>query len=155
VKVREIMSSPVVQASAELPVPDLAALLDRHRISAVPITDQDGTVIGLVSQYDLLSRTGQTARDVMSPGIISVSEDTDVEEVRFLLIERRIRRVPVMRGQELVGIVSRSDIVRLLALDWICQVCGLASRGERPPERCPTCGAAAERFEQQPREPGM
>jgi CBS domain-containing protein len=155
VKVREIMSSPVVHASAELPVPDLAALLDRHRISAVPITDQHGTVIGLVSQYDLLSRTGQTARDVMSPGIISVSEDTDVEEVRFLLIERRIRRVPVMRGQELVGIVSRSDIVRLLALDWICQLCGLASRGERAPERCPTCGSAAERFEQQPREPGM
>ena len=101
----------LVHAAAELPVPDLAALLHRHRISAVPITDQHGTVIGLVSEYDLLSRTGQTARDVMSPGIISVSEDTDVEEVRFLLIERRIRRVPVMRGQQLVGIVSRRDLL--------------------------------------------
>lgn len=154
-KVGEIMSSPVIQAPAEMPVPEVAALLARHRISAVPITDEHGMVIGLVSEYDLLARQGKTARDVMSPGIISVTEETDVEEVRFLLIERRIRRVPVLRGQELVGIVSRSDIVRLLAMDWICQVCGLAARGERPPEQCPTCGGPSERFEQQPREPGM
>jgi CBS-domain-containing membrane protein len=91
----------------------------------------------------------------MSPGVISVSEDADVEDVRFLLIERRIRRVPVMNGTELVGIVSRSDIVRLMALHWICQTCGEQVRGEHRPEVCTRCGAAGARFQQEAVHPGM
>jgi CBS domain-containing protein len=155
VKVKDIMSRPVVHVHADTPLADVAETLSKHRISAVPITEDSGAVIGLVSEYDLLARSGQVARDVMSPGVISVSEDADVEDVRFLLIERRIKRVPVLAGQELVGIVSRGDIVRLLALHWICQVCGGQSRGERPPDRCPTCGAPQDRFRQEAQQPGM
>jgi CBS domain-containing protein len=154
-KVKDIMSKPVIHVHAETPVADVAELLTEKDISAVPITDDNGAVIGLVSEYDLLAKGGKVARDVMSPGIISVSEDSDVEDVRFLLIERRIRRVPVMSGQELVGIVSRGDIVRLLALHWICQVCGEPARGERAPERCPKCAAPRDRFIQEPQHPGM
>lgn len=138
-----------------MPVAEVAALLARHRISAVPIVDDDGSVIGLVSEYDLMARKGRTAREVMSPGVISVSEDADVEDVRFLLIERRIKRVPVMSGKEMVGIVSRADIVRLMALQWTCEVCGEPARGERPPDRCPKCDAPGERFLQEPVQPGM
>src|SRR5256885_10417516 len=97
-QVKDIMTRNVIQAHAGLPSADLADLLSRHRISAVPIVDDNGTVIGLVSEIDLLARRGATAREIMSPGIISVSEETDVEDVRFLLIERRIKRVPVMAG---------------------------------------------------------
>jgi CBS domain-containing protein len=154
-KVKDIMSKPVVHAHAEMPVSEVAELLASRKISAVPITDDGGTVIGLVSEYDLLARTGQVARDIMSPGIISVNEETDVEDVRFLLIERRIRRVPVLAGPQLVGIVSRSDIVRLMALHWICQVCGEMERGEHAPQRCSKCGAAQDRFLQEPQHPGM
>jgi len=154
-KVKDIMTRNVIQAHAELPSAEVAELLAHHRISAVPIVDDDGVVIGLISEIDLLARRGATAREIMSPGIISVSEDTDVEDVRFLLIERRIKRVPVMSGQELVGIVSRGDIVRLMAVHWICQVCGESSRGEHPPETCPKCGAIAGRFRQEPQHPGM
>jgi CBS-domain-containing membrane protein len=130
-------------------------LLAKHQISAVPVTDANGAVIGLVSEYDLLARRGTLARDIMSPGIISVTEDTDVEDVRFLLIERRIKRVPVMAGQDLVGIVSRGDIVRLMALHWICQVCGEPARGDQPPQQCPKCAAPGDRFLQEPQHPGM
>jgi predicted transcriptional regulator len=154
VKVRDIMSRPVVSAPAEMPVGDVADLLAQKRISAVPIVE-GGAVIGLVSEYDLIARQGKVARDIMSPGIISVSEDSDVEDVRFLLIERRIRRVPVMNGGELVGIVSRSDIVRLMALHWICQTCGEQVRGDRRPEACTRCGAAGSRFQQEAVHPGM
>ena len=74
-KVREIMTSPVVCARANAPIADVATLLANHRISAVPVTDAAGAVIGLVSEYDLLSRRGEVAEDIMSPGIVSVTED--------------------------------------------------------------------------------
>jgi rubrerythrin len=90
----------------------------------------------------------------MSTGIISVTEDTDVEEVRFLLIERRIRRVPVFAGATLVGIVSRSDLVRQMAVQWYCGICGEPVREEHPPEQCPKCAAPAGRFAQDEQSPG-
>ena len=155
VKVKDIMSKPVIHVHADTPVGDVAEVLSTRKISAVPITDDNGSVVGLVSEYDLMAKQGKVARDIMSPGIISVTEDADVEDVRFLLIERRIRRVPVMHGQELVGIVSRSDIVRLMALQWTCQVCGEMVRGDRAPDRCPKCGTNGDRFLQEPQHPGM
>ena len=154
-KVKDIMSRPVIYVHANTPVADLAQVLSEKKISAVPITDDTGSVIGLVSEYDLLAKQGKVARDVMSPGIISVTEDADVEDVRWLLIERRIKRVPVMAGPELVGIVSRSDIVRLMALHWICEVCGEQARGDHPPASCPKCGAPGNRFREEAVHPGM
>jgi CBS-domain-containing membrane protein len=153
-KVKEIMSSPVICAPADAPVTEVATLLSKHDISAVPVTDERGTVIGLVSEYDLLARKGKVARDIMSPGIISVNEETDVDEVRYLLIERRIRRVPVVEGQELVGIVSRSDIVRQMTLQWYCDICGEPVRGEHPPNSCPKCTAPAACFAEGEQPPG-
>jgi CBS domain-containing protein len=153
-KVREIMSAPVICTRADAPIGDVATLLARHRISAVPVTDEHGAVIGLVSELDLLARGGTHARDIMSPGIISVSEEADVEDVRFLLIQRRIKRVPVMDGQRLVGIVSRSDLVRQMAVQWYCGICGEPVRDEHAPEQCPKCAAPAARFAQDEHLPG-
>jgi CBS domain-containing protein len=153
-KVREIMTKNVITVPEDMPVLDVANLLTERQISAVPVLGQGGSIVGLVSEFDLLARQGKTAKDVMSPGIISVSEDTDVEEVRFLLIERRIRRVPVVSGQRLVGIVSRSDIVRELTMHWICEICGEMTRAKAPPERCWKCGTA-DRFRHERQHPGM
>jgi CBS domain-containing protein len=153
-KVKEIMSSPVICANDDASISDVATLLAKHHISAVPVIDRHGDVVGLVSEYDLLARGGETARDVMSPGIISVNEEANVEDVRFLLIERRIRRVPVVAGQKLVGIVSRSDIVRQMAFQWYCNICGEPVRDEHPPEQCPKCAAPAARFAQDEHLPG-
>ena len=154
-KVKDIMTKRVICAPAEMPVGEVAELLAKNRISAVPIRDDSGAVVGLVSEYDLMAKSGRTARDIMTPGLISVSEDADVDDVRFLLIERRIKRVPVMAGSELIGIVSRADLVRLMALQWVCQVCGDSARGDVPPEYCVVCRAGRDRFVQQPLEPGM
>ena len=145
-RVKDVMSTPVVCTPADASTAEVAALLATRRISAVPVLDGDGSVIGLVSEYDLLARKGRTARDVMSPGIISVNEDADVEDVRFLIVERKVRRVPVVSGRTLVGIVSRSDLIRQMAMQWYCDLCGEPVRGEHPPERCPRCTAPAARF---------
>ncbi|MFN8523802.1 MAG: CBS domain-containing protein [Chloroflexota bacterium] len=153
-KVRQIMTRNVITVSEDATVIDVAELLTERRVSAVPVRSANGAVIGMVSEFDLLARQGRTARDVMSPGIISVSPDTDVEEVRFLLIERKVRRVPVVADGELVGIVSRSDIVRELTLHWICEVCGETTRAKVSPDRCWKCGTEG-RFRHERIHPGM
>jgi len=107
-----------------------------------------------VMQLGRIVEEGATAREVMSPTVISVTEETDVEDVRALLIDMRIRRVPVVAGQRLVGIVSRSDLVELLALEWTCELCGEPVRGRRPPDRCPRCGEPTARFTRQEQPPG-
>jgi CBS domain-containing protein len=152
-KVKEIMTARVVTVTPDTPVPVIASLLRDNRISGVPVTGADGAVVGLVSEYDLLTREGETAGEVMTASVITVTEDTDVDDVRHLLVERRIRRVPVMKGageaaggQRLAGIVSRSDVVALLTTEWVCQVCGEAARGQHPPPRCPRCHAGSGQF---------
>ena len=151
---REIMTRNVITVTEETPVLDVANILSERRISAVPVCGPDGAPVGLISDFDLLSREGGTAREVMTPGVISVTEDTDVEEVRFLLIERRIKRVPVLNGRQLVGIVSRGDIVRELTLHWICESCGEMTRSKAAPQRCWKC-SATDRFRHERQHPGM
>ncbi len=148
------MTTRVVTVTPDTPVPVIASLLRDNRISGVPVIDTGGAVIGLVSEYDLLAREGETAGAVMTGAVITVTEDTDVEDVRHLLIERRIRRVPVLSGSRLTGIVSRGDVVALLTTEWVCQVCGEAARGQHPPPHCPKCHAGPERFTLQDACPG-
>ncbi|MDN6201961.1 MAG: CBS domain-containing protein [Micrococcaceae bacterium] len=134
------MSTPVVTVSPGTPVDQIAALLGRHRISALPVVEESGHVLGLVSEYDVLAKTGTTASEVMSPGVISVSVDTPISDIRALLVDQRMRRLPVMDTGVLAGIVSRRDVVALLTTEWACGTCGEPARGMEPPENCPTCG---------------
>lgn len=153
-KVKEIMTTPVVTVPADATPSAVAAVLRDHRISGVPVVDAVGAVVGLVSEYDLLARSGASAGDVMSAAVISVTEDTEVDEVRHLLVERRVHRVPVLAGARLVGIVSRADVVALLVTEWVCQVCGEPVRDRQAPTSCPKCQAGAEQFVLQDPDPG-
>ena len=140
-KVREIMTPNVISVGEDISVREVANVLDRHRISGMPVCDGAGHMVGLISEYDLIAKPdAHTAGQAMTRDVISVMEDTGVEEVRFLLVNRKIKRLPVLRGQKLVGIVSRADLVREIALSWVCQVCGDHERGRNPPEECPKCG---------------
>lgn len=143
---KEIMTTPVVTVLVDAPRSTVAAVLREHRISGVPVVNAAGAVVGLVSEYDLLARSGATAGEVMSAAVISVTEDTEVDEVRHLLVDRRIHRVPVLGAARLVGIVSRADVVALLVTEWVCQVCGEAVRERQAPASCPKCQAGAEQF---------
>lgn len=154
-KVREIMTSGVVSVPEDSTIEDAARALSRHRISGLPVVNAAGGLVGLVTEYDLISKKGHTVADIMSRGVISVTEDTDVEEVSHLLTNRRIRRVPVLSGDRLVGIVSRSDLIKQIAMRWVCPVCGEVVRGPEAPEQCPRCHAPKDVFTHQTMNPGM
>src|SRR5690349_13393975 len=140
-KVGEIMTRDVISVAEDASVREVARLLNDHRISGLPVCDDQGHMVGLISEFDLIAKPDvHRVGDAMTRDVISVMEDTSVDEVRYLLVHRRIKRVPVLRGQKLVGIVSRADLVREIALTWVCQVCGDTERGKDPPDQCRKCG---------------
>jgi CBS-domain-containing membrane protein len=140
-KVGDIMTRDVISVPEDASVREVARVLDRHRISGLPVCDGDGHMVGLISEFDLIAKPdAHSAGEAMTRDVISVMEGTSVDEVRYLLVHRRIKRVPVLRGQKLIGIVSRADLVREIALTWVCQVCGDTERGKDPPDQCPKCG---------------
>lgn len=152
---REIMTSNVISVRDDDDIEEAARVLARHRISGLPVTDSNGKLVGLVTEHDLIAKSGRTVAEIMVRGVISVSPETSVDEIAHLLANRHIRRVPVMDGDKLVGIVSRSDLVRQIAMRWICHVCGEVVRGADIPQSCPRCHAPETAFSRQLEMPGM
>lgn len=153
-KVKDIMTAQVVTIPVDATRAQAVTLLREHGISGMPVVDDSGAVVGLISEHDLLARPGEHVADVMSLAVLSTTEDTDVEDVRHLLVERRIHRVPVLRGGELVGVVSRGDVLALATTEWVCQVCGEPVHATNLPQECPRCQSPAPRFASQDPCPG-
>ena len=154
-KVHEIMTTSVIHVPEDETIEDAARLLARHRISGLPVVDKNGRLVGMVTEYDLISKQGQTVADIMSRDVISVSPETATEEVAHVLTNRRIRRVVVLDGEGLVGIVSRSDLIKEIAMRWVCPTCGEVLRGPEAPEQCPQCHAPKSVFTHEVMQPGM
>lgn len=155
-KVREVMTTDVISVREDHEIEEAARVLARYRISGVPVLNHAESVVGLITEHDLLTaKPGQVVRDVMTRSVVSVSADTEIEAVAELLANRRIRRVPVVQGDRLVGILSRSDIVRQIAMRWVCHVCGEVVRSAGVPSQCPRCGAPQNAFTQVIEPPGM
>lgn len=112
---RDVMTTTVITTTPEISIQEISRLLSFHNVSGLPVLDPSGAPIGMVSEADLLGKRGATVADIMSRELVSVSEETSLETVAQLMAQRRIKRVPVVRGQRVVGIVSRADIVRALA----------------------------------------
>lgn len=145
IPIRDIMTTDVISVPPTTPVEEVAKLLHEKRITGLPVVDDEGRVVGVLSEYDIIKRHGETAGDIMSDQVISVSADADAEEVANLLTNRRIRRLPVLTDGRLVGIVSRSDMMRLFMVTrWTCEDCGYFERGFERPAECAACGG--ERF---------
>ena len=111
----DIMSREVVTVNADMLVEDAAKLLAYHNISGMPVEGWDGSIVGIVSEADVMGHIGSTVADVMTRDVISVGQEASVEEIASLMAERRIKRVPVMANGRVLGMVSRADIVRALA----------------------------------------
>lgn len=142
-RAKDIMTTPVVSVAPETGISEVARLLLERRISAVPVIQGDGRLLGVVSEGDFLRRAegdrphgswwlrlfsdpgnnaaeyvkthGRTAADVMTRNVITVTEDASAGDVARLLETKRIKRVPVLRDGKVVGIVSRADLLRSLA----------------------------------------
>jgi CBS domain-containing protein len=111
----EIMTRDVLTARRDLPTEEFAALLAFHNVSGMPVLDEAGTVIGIVSEADVIGKRGATVGEIMTPEVVAVAQATPIERIAALMAEKRIKRVPVIEDGALVGMVSRADIVRALA----------------------------------------
>lgn len=153
-KVGDVMTQKVITIREDQSKEQAARLLARHRVSGLPVINKDGALVGVVSEYDVIAKDGKTVSDIMSRGIISVTPDTDLDDASHLLVHERIKRLPVLDEGRLVGIVSRGDVVRMVAMRWVCPVCGEVAYGDRPPEYCPRCGANEVSAASEPEPPG-
>jgi CBS domain-containing protein len=122
----DVMSSPVVSVPPDAPLKEIAATLVEHRINAVPVVDAGNRLIGIVSEADLLSletRTGRdpapararTAGEVMRQSVYTLTADTDATAAARLMLRHRLKSVPVVAGDQVIGMIARRDLVRLLA----------------------------------------
>jgi CBS domain-containing protein len=112
---KEIMTRDIITVSPSMKVKDLAMTLIKNQISGAPVAGKDGKILGVVSEADIIGKKGKDVRAIMSKKVISVSEDATVEEVAQLMTTHAIKRLPVMNGAAIVGIVSRADIVSAIA----------------------------------------
>jgi CBS domain-containing protein len=97
-------------------VKNLAMTLIKNQISGAPVAGKNGKIIGIVSEADIVGKKGKDVKAIMSKKVISVNEETPVEEIAQLMTVHKIKRLPVMRGDQVVGVVSRADIVSAIAL---------------------------------------
>jgi CBS domain-containing protein len=113
---KNIMTRDVITVSPAMTVKNLAMTLIKNQISGAPVAGKNGKIIGIVSEADIVGKKGKDVKAIMSKKVISVNEETPVEEIAQLMTIHKIKRLPVMRGDEVVGVVSRADIVSAIAL---------------------------------------
>jgi CBS domain-containing protein len=153
-KAEDVMTTKVITVTEDQTKQQAARLLSRHRISGLLVVNAANVVIGVVTEYDVISKEGQTVAEIMTRGVISIAPDTDLEDVSHMFVQERIKRLPVLHQGRLVGIISRADLVREVALHWICPVCGEVIRSEYAPQHCPRCGASNMPVSSEPVSPG-
>jgi CBS domain-containing protein len=143
-KVKDVMKSEVTTVAPETSLRDVAALLAERGISGLPVVENGGAVVGVVSEADILmkERTPQarrggllgrileppdpdadaklvarTAREAMTSPAVTVEPNENIPRAAALMVERGINRLPVVDGGALVGIVTRADLVRAFTRD--------------------------------------
>ena len=143
-KAEDVMTRHVITIAADASILQALRLMLQHRISGLPVIDKKGTLTGIITEGDFLRRTetgterkrprwleflvgpGTLANDyvhsharrvdeVMTCDIQTITEETPLEDVVAIMEKYRIKRLPVMRGTELVGIVSRANLLHALA----------------------------------------
>ena len=111
----DIMSASVITARPDDEVANVTSVLSFHGITGLPVVDDAGAVVGVVSEADVISRQGQTVADIMTRPAYTIAADVPIVEVAAEMTRRHIKRLPVVRDGQLVGVVSRRDIVQWLS----------------------------------------
>lgn len=143
-KARDVMVAPVITASAQASIKSVAETFLRHHISAVPVVDNKGKVVGIISEGDLLHRAeagtekrypwwlraflgpdalaidytkahARTVADAMTRRVVTASPETPLHEIAALLEKHSIKRVPIIENDQLVGIISRANLIQAVA----------------------------------------
>lgn len=116
--VGQLMQDAVITCTPRTDGATISGLMTRRNFGSVPIIDSDGTLVGIVSEYDLLQAMidGRDLRKILATEIMSahpvfVTEDQTLAQVADLFQDRQITRVPVVRNKKLVGILARRDLL--------------------------------------------
>lgn len=141
-KARDIMTCEVVTVRPETTVEELARLLIKHKFSGVPVVDDTGRLVGIVTENDLISQNKRlhiptmirlfdayimlgseklesdikkmaaaTVYDICVKDVLSITEETTIEEIATIMSEKKIHLLPVLRDGVVVGIVGKADVV--------------------------------------------
>ena len=117
-KAADIMTTNVITVKEDVVLTEVIALLLRWHISALPVVDDEGKMIGIISEIDLVNLTfdgnaaDTTVGEVMVTNIVSFSPNTELADLVQTFSKRHLRRVPIIDKGKVVGIVSRRDILR-------------------------------------------
>jgi CBS domain-containing protein len=143
-QVRDVMRGNVVTVPKTATAEEAAARMLAHGISGLPVVDAEGRVVGMVTEGDFLRRAelgterrrsrwlefltsnwrlaeeyvashAKRVEEVMSAPVATIAEDAPLEEAVTLMLSRKVKRLPVLRGETLVGIVARADLLRAFA----------------------------------------
>lgn len=117
-KAEDVMCTKLITIREDVTVEEAILTLLEHDISGVPVVDDQGRLVGIISELQLLEavytpevKTHQV-HNFMTKDVLTVTEGTILSDVTNLLVLHRIRRVPVVRDGELVGIITRRDLLR-------------------------------------------
>jgi CBS domain-containing protein len=111
------MQSVVETTTPDTPVTEVARRLLALDLTGMPVVDGSGELVGVVTEYDIVSKRGDVTGDIMSRGVVSVSEETTAGRVVELVGLHGIRGIPVLTDRKLVGLVTRADLVKLFLRD--------------------------------------
>ena len=146
-KAKDIMTKDVITVSPATTLEDLAHILIKHNISGAPVVNDDGALIGIVTENDLISKNKRlhiptvmrlfdayimlespatiekeirrmvavTVNDICTKEVVSVSEETTVEEIATAMSEKKAYLIPVTVGNKVVGIIGKMDIIKGIA----------------------------------------
>lgn len=120
--IKSIMTKEVITVRPETPIYEAMQLLLKHRISGMPVVDEENRLRGILTEKDvlriLLYRTDvelkETVADYMTKEVVSFTEDDSAILICQFFMKSPIRRVPIVRDGKLIGIVSRRDIISLI-----------------------------------------
>jgi CBS domain-containing protein len=143
-RAHQIMTRPVITVTPETTIVEAASTMLQRHVSGLPVVDASGKLVGIVSEGDFIRRSeigtqrkrgrwlrlilgpGKSATDfvrehgskvaeIMTPEPLTITEDTALEEIVQLMEKNNVKRMPVMRGEKVVGIVSRANLLQAVA----------------------------------------
>jgi len=121
-KIKDIMTKTVVTVKRDMIVQDVCNVLIEHKISGVPVVDEDNNLIGFISERDIIGSVRlkgflqKKVEDMMTRDVLSVDEEMSTDQIARIFTETTYRYLPVIRTNKVVGIISRKDVIeRMLA----------------------------------------
>ena len=119
--VKELMTTRVCFLKSDATIPDAAALMKKNNIGVVPVCDNRGCLLGLITDRDILIRalalgTGSLEQikvsDIMTASVVTVSPEMNIHDAACMFSKRKVHRLPVLENDRLVGMLSLTDLAK-------------------------------------------